>query len=42
MIDFQFYGYEKIKRAYLTEEDFDNFYDSEFIEGSFNDKLKWN
>ena len=41
MIDYLLYGESKMKRAYMEEEEFDNFYDAEFIDGIFTEKLKW-
>lgn len=41
MIDFYFYGSDKIKRAYLSDGEFEKYYDAEYIEGSFIEKLKW-
>jgi hypothetical protein len=41
MIDYMLYGSTKMKRAYVEEDDFDNQYDAEFIDGTFKDWLKW-
>ena len=41
MINYLLYGETKMKRAYMEENDFDELYDSNFIDGKFNDKLKW-
>jgi hypothetical protein len=41
MIDYLLYGESKMKRAYLTEAEFDAMYDIEFIEGKFTEKLEW-
>jgi len=41
MIDYLLYGETKMKRAYIEEKDFDNYYDSECINGKFTDLLKW-
>ena len=41
MIDYLLYGDKKIKTAYMDEEDFDEYYDAEFIEGVFTAKLDW-
>ena len=38
---FILYGEDKMKRAYMDEEEFDSFYDALYIEGTFNEKLKW-
>jgi len=35
------YGEGRMNRAYLSEEDFDKFYDSIEIDGIFSDKLTW-
>lgn len=41
MINSQLYGDEKIKRAYMDEWEFDEYYDAPFIEGTFGEKLNW-
>lgn len=41
MNDYLLYGNDKMKRAYLTEEQFDAFFDAPYIDGKFADKLKW-
>ena len=41
MFDYLLYGEDKMKRAYLEEEEFDKYYDTEFIEGKFIDLLTW-
>lgn len=41
MNDYLLYGDNKVKRAYMDEEEFDQYYDAEFIEGSFVEKLTW-
>ena len=41
MIDYLLYGEKKMKRAYMSEEEFDVYYDAENINGDFNEKLKW-
>ncbi len=41
MIDYLLYGDNKVKRAYMDEESFDLYYDAEFIEGTFTEKLTW-
>lgn len=41
MIDYEFYRSNKTRRAYLPEAEYDQYDDSEFIEGSFRSKLKW-
>jgi len=40
LIDYLLYGENKMKRAYMEEEDFDKYYDNE-VEGKFSEKLKW-
>ena len=30
-----------MKRAYVTEADFDNLYDAQFLNGKFSEILKW-
>jgi hypothetical protein len=42
LIDYLLYGEKKMKRAYMSEEIFDQYYDADYIEGSFNEILKWN
>jgi len=41
MIDYLLYGESKMPRAYLSEEEFDLYYDAEFIDGSFTEKIRW-
>jgi len=41
MIDYLLYGEHKIKTAYMEEDEFDKYYDADFINGTFNEKLKW-
>jgi hypothetical protein len=42
MFDYSLYGEKtKIKRAYLDEETFDELYDKDSIEKSFNEYLNW-
>lgn len=41
MNDYMLYGDRKVKRAYMTEDTFDMFYDSDEIIGVFSDYLKW-
>jgi len=39
---FKYYiGDKDIKRAYMEEKDFDNFYDADEIQGSFSEHLEW-
>lgn len=35
------YSENKMKIAYMDEEDFDYYYDAPYIEGAFGEKLKW-
>ncbi|MFA5366384.1 MAG: hypothetical protein WC333_00475 [Dehalococcoidia bacterium] len=42
MIDYELYGdMGKVRRAYMSEEEFDAYYDSHHIDGTFTEKLKW-
>lgn len=41
MINYLFYGEYNLKRAYMEEKVFDDFYDSQFINGKFGDHLTW-
>ena len=41
MNDYILYGEKKMKRAYISEVDFDKIYDAESIDGKFTDQLKW-
>lgn len=41
MNEYLMYGDGKIKRAYMSEEDFDKFYDSPYINGKFTEHLIW-
>jgi hypothetical protein len=41
MFDYILYGEDKMKRAYMEEEEFDSYYDAQYIEGTFSEKLKW-
>lgn len=41
MIDYLLYGESKMKRAYMSEDEFDKYYDAKFIEGKFTEILKW-
>lgn len=41
MNEYLMYGDGKIKRAYLSEEDFDKIYDSPYINGKFEEQLIW-
>ena len=39
--DYLLYGDGRTKRAYMSEEDFDVYYDAKHIDGLFTDHLKW-
>jgi len=41
MFDYMLYDDKKTKRAYMTEEEFDTYYDAEHIDGKFSEKLMW-
>lgn len=41
MNDYLLYGDGKTKRAYMKEDEFDNYFDAPYIEGTFSDVLKW-
>lgn len=41
MNDYLMYGEGRMTRAYMTEEDFDKYYDVKYFEGYFKDKLSW-
>lgn len=41
MNDYLLYGETKAQRAYLSEEDFDDYYNTQHIDGLFTDKLSW-
>jgi len=41
MFDYIFYGEEAMKRAYMTEADFDLYYDADYLDNTFNQILKW-
>ncbi|GAJ24614.1 unnamed protein product [marine sediment metagenome] len=41
MSDYLLYGDGKTKRAYMKEDDFDVYYETDYIEGTFTDVLKW-
>jgi len=40
MIDYILYGEKKMKRAYLSEIDFDELYDSD-LDDTFDKKIRW-
>ena len=41
MIDYLLYADKNIKRAYMDEKKFDEYYDVEFIDGKFSKYLIW-
>ena len=41
MIDYVLYSDKRVKRAYLEEDKFDQYYDSDVIDGKFSDVLEW-
>jgi hypothetical protein len=41
LFDYMLYAEDNMKRAYMDEEEFDLYYDAEYINGDFNEKLKW-
>jgi len=41
MNDYLLYGEGKMKRAYISEEDFDKIYDAPYIGGKFSEQLSW-
>lgn len=41
MNDYLLYGDKRVKRAYMKEDTFDNIFDSESIDGKFEDFLEW-
>ena len=42
MVNYFFVGHkENIKRAYMNEDTFDSFFDAEYIDGTFMEKLEW-
>lgn len=41
MAEYLLYGEKKMKRAYVTEADFDKLYDAQFLNGKFSEILKW-
>lgn len=41
MFEYLLYGEKKMKRAYIDEDTFDMYYDTDYIEGKFGDALKW-
>ena len=41
MNEYLLYGDGKIKRAYISEADFDRYYDAKSIDGLFAENLTW-
>ncbi|HPC09508.1 MAG TPA: hypothetical protein PLN85_00340 [archaeon] len=41
LINYLLYGEKKMNRAYMNENTFDEFYDAEYINGKFEENLKW-
>lgn len=41
LIDYLLYAEKKMNRAYINESDFDDLFDSEYIDDKFTNKLKW-
>lgn len=41
MINYLFYGESKMKRAYMEEDVFDSYFDADYIQGTFSEKLEW-
>jgi len=41
MFNYMLNGTRGVKRALMSEEDFDKYDDAEFIDGTFNDVLAW-
>jgi hypothetical protein len=41
MNDYLLYGEGRLKRAYLSEKDFDVIYDAPYINGKFGEQLTW-
>jgi hypothetical protein len=41
MLDYLLYGDTKMNRAYMEEQEFDEYYDAHDIDGSFGEKLSW-
>ena len=41
MNEYLLYGDNKVKRAYMEEEEFDELFDSEYINGMFSEFLVW-
>jgi hypothetical protein len=40
-IDYLLFGEKKMKRAYMKEDEFDVYYFTDYIEGTFGETLKW-
>jgi hypothetical protein len=41
LINYLLYGEKNMKRAYMPEEIFDQYFDAEYIDGIFKNKLNW-
>lgn len=41
MLNFLLYREDKMKRAYMSDEEFEGFCDAPHIEGKFSDNFKW-
>ena len=41
MMDYLLYSEKTMTRAYMEEDEFDELYDAECVEGKFRDKLTW-
>jgi hypothetical protein len=41
MFEYLLYGDKKMKRAYMEEEVFDEYYDAEYLDGEFGNALTW-
>jgi len=41
MMDYLLYAETKVQRAYMEEDEFDGYYDADYIQGKFSDLLKW-
>jgi hypothetical protein len=41
MFEYMLYAEKRVRRAYMEEFDFDEYYDIENIDGKFTDVLKW-
>jgi hypothetical protein len=41
MMDYLLYAETKVQRAYMEEDEFDKYYDADYIQGKFSDLLAW-